>query len=84
MGMPLDLQDKLQQYRVHNEKENNPEITQSTQGIKRKICEDCSRPGNKKKLTKYQCNSCQKLICLSHITPYCSYCNIRYSQGSNS
>lgn len=79
IGMPLDLQHKLHRYGAHDEIDNS-ERQEATQGMKRKRCEDCTGPTNKRKLTKYSCNSCKKLICLSHIDSYCSDCSNKLSQ----
>lgn len=81
IGMPLDLQHKLHRYRVHEEAESNTENQVATQGIKRKRCEDCTGPINKRKLTKYLCYSCKKVICLSHINSYCSECSNKLSRS---
>lgn len=78
IGMPLDLQHKLHRYRVHEEL-GNPEEQEATSGTKRKRCEDCTGPTNKRKLSKYSCNSCKKVICLSHINPYCRDCSNKLS-----
>ncbi|KAL3284005.1 hypothetical protein HHI36_018175 [Cryptolaemus montrouzieri] len=52
LGMPLNLQNKLKIYQTPgNDEHEEPETT----GMKRKRCEDCAGPGNKRKLTKYNC-----------------------------
>ncbi|KAL3283345.1 hypothetical protein HHI36_006493 [Cryptolaemus montrouzieri] len=72
LGMPLNLQNKLKIYQTPgNDEHEEPETT----GMKRKRCENCAGPGNKRKLTKYNCKKCKKIVCLTHLDTFCGVCS---------
>ena len=76
VGMPLQLQARLQKYRPlsreeseSEEAENNPELM-----AKRRRCPTCTRDSGRRRLSRYECKKCHTAHCLEHAILVCKSC----------
>ena len=76
VGMPLQLQARLQKYRPPSREESENEEAESTPGpmAKRRRCSTCTRDSGRRRLSRYECKKCHTALCLEHAILVCKSC----------
>ena len=76
VGMPLQLQARLQKYRPTSKEESESEEAENTPGsmAKRRRCSTCTRDSGRRRLSRYKYKKCHTALCLEHAILVCKPC----------
>ena len=76
VGMPLQLQARLQKYRLPTREESESKEAENTPGpmVKRRRCSTCTRDSGRRRLSRYECKKCHTALCLEHAILVCKSC----------
>ena len=76
VGMPLQLQARLQKYRPPSREESESEEAENTPApmAKRRRCSTCIRDSGCRRLSTYECKKCHSALCLEHAILFCKSC----------
>ena len=76
VGMPLQLQARLQKYRPPSREKSESEETENTTGpmAKRRRYSTCTRDSGRRRLSRYECKKCHTALCLEHAILVCKSC----------
>ena len=76
VGIPLQLQARLQKYFPPSREESESEEAENTPGpmAKRRRCSTCTRDSGRRRLSRYECKKCHIVLCLEHAILVCKSC----------
>ena len=76
VGMPLQLQARLQKYGPPSGEESESKEAENTFGpmAKRRMCSTCTRDSGRRRLSRYEYKKCHTALCLEHAILVCKSC----------